>query len=64
MPVIRLLIDADELSVDDLTRRLTQAIVEFDLSDYDEFAMAFEWSGEFDHELLKCFVMQLSFISI
>lgn len=55
MPVIRLLIDADELSVDDLTKRLTQAVVEFDLSDYDEFALAFEWSGEFDYELLKCF---------
>lgn len=55
MPVIRLFIDADELSVDDLTKRLTQAVVEFDLSDYDEFALAFEWSGEFDYELLKCF---------
>ncbi len=55
MPVIRLLIDADELSVDILTKRLTQAVVEFDLSDYDEFALAFEWSGEFDYELLKCF---------
>ena len=55
MPVIRRLIDADELSVDDLTRRLTQAVVEFDLSDYDEFALAFEWSGEFDYELLRCF---------
>ena len=55
MPVIRLLIDADELSVDDLTTRLTEAVVEFDLSDYDEFALAFEWSGEFDYELLNCF---------
>ncbi len=55
MPVIRLLIDADELAIDDLTKRLTQAVVEFDLSDYDEFALAFEWSGEFDYELLKCF---------
>ena len=55
MPVIRLLIDAEELSIDDLTSRLTQAVVEFDLSDYDEFALAFEWSGEFDYELLRCF---------
>ena len=55
MPVIRLLIDADELSIDNLTGRLIQAVVEFDLSDYDEFALAFEWSGEFDYELLKRF---------
>ncbi|MDC3032770.1 ethanolamine ammonia-lyase reactivating factor EutA, partial [Litorivicinus sp.] len=55
MPVIRLLIDAEQLSIDDLTSRLTQAVVEFDLSDYDEFALAFEWSGEFDYELLRCF---------
>ena len=55
MPVIRLLIDAEELSIDDLTSRLTQAVVEFDLSDYDEFALAFEWSGEFDYKLLRCF---------
>jgi ethanolamine utilization protein EutA len=55
MPVIRLAIDADELSVDNLVGRLTQAVIEFDLSDYDQFALAFEWSGEFDYELLKRF---------
>jgi ethanolamine utilization protein EutA len=55
MPVIRLAIDAGELSVDILVERLNQAVIEFDLSDYDQFALAFEWSGEFDYELLKCF---------
>ena len=55
IPVIRLLIDADVLSVDNLAARLNRAVVEFDLSDYDEFALAFEWSGEFDYELLKRF---------
>jgi ethanolamine utilization protein EutA len=55
MPVIRLLIDAGELSGDNLTGKLIQAVVEFDLSDYDEFALAFEWLGEFDYELLKRF---------
>ena len=55
MPVIRLAIDAGELSVDILVERLNQAVIEFDLSDYDQFALAFEWLGEFDYELLKRF---------
>jgi len=55
MPVIRLAIDAGELSVDILAERLNQAVIEFDLSDYDQFALAFEWLGEFDYELLKRF---------
>ncbi len=55
MPVIRLTIDSADLTVDGLERRLIQSITEFDLTDYDEFALAFEWLGEFDYELLKRF---------
>ena len=55
MPVIRLTVDAGNLTSDDLKRRLVQSITEFDLTDYDEFALAFEWLGDFDYELLKRF---------
>ena len=55
MPVIRLSIDAGDLSVDSLVSKLNQAFVEFDLSDYEDSALAFEWSGEFDYELLRRF---------
>ena len=55
MPVIRLTVDAGNLTSDDLKRRLIQSITEFDLTDYDEFALAFEWLGDFDYELLKRF---------
>ena len=55
MPVIRLTVGAENLTVNDLKRRLIQSITEFDLTDYDEFALAFEWLGDFDYELLKRF---------
>ena len=55
MPVIRLIIDTTMMSVDELTRRLREAVIAFDLTDYDEFVLAFEWLGEFDYDLLKRF---------
>ena len=55
MPVIRLTVDAGNLTADGLQRRLIQSITDFDLTGYDEFALAFEWLGEFDYELLKRF---------
>ena len=55
MPVIRLTVDAENLTADGLQRRLIQSITDFDLTGYDEFALAFEWLGEFDYELLKRF---------
>ena len=55
MPVIRLTVDAGNLTAYGLQRRLKQSITDFDLTGYDEFALAFEWLGEFDYELLKRF---------
>ena len=55
MPVIRLTVDAENLTADGLQRRLIHSITDFDLTGYDEFALAFEWLGEFDYELLKRF---------
>jgi len=55
MPVIRLTVDAGNLTAYGLQRRLIQSITDFDLTGYDEFALAFEWLGEFDYELLKRF---------
>ena len=55
MPVIRLTVDAGNLTAHGLQRRLIQSITDFDLTGYDEFALAFEWLGEFDYELLKRF---------
>lgn len=55
MPVIRLTVDAGNLTAHGLQRRLIQSITDFDLTGYDEFALAFECLGEFDYELLKRF---------
>lgn len=55
MPVIRLTVDAGNLTSDDLKCRLIRSVTEFDLTDYEEFALAFEWLGDFDYELLKRF---------
>ena len=53
--MIRLLIDSKTLTVESLRQNLVQAVREFDLSDNDEFALAFEWFGEFDYESLNNF---------
>lgn len=53
LPVVKLLVDADHITQAGLAERLVQAEQSFDLADYKEFSLAFEWVGEFDYVLLK-----------
>ena len=55
MPVIRLAIDAGSLSSGEVELELIRSIESFDLTDYEQYALAFEWSGEFDYVSLKKF---------
>lgn len=55
LPVIRLVVDSEILTVDHLVENLFYSFREFNFTDYSDVALAFEWHGEFDYHKLKTF---------